>query len=137
MLPSNIDLTSHGDFGINRVNLNLIPQTPLDYDDDSEDGLFMSTEEYEAILRYEKIFGKKKRHKNEKFDIFPNLRKRYFYEEDKEHCIRCGKVIRLPWKNYYGLCEECDGITAKSYLPWDGFITAWMDDKGYNLFNLR
>lgn len=138
MLPSNIDLTSHGDFGINnRVNLNLIPQTPLDYDDDSEDGLFMSTEEYETILRYEKIFGKKKRHKNEKFDIFPNLRKRYFYEEDKEHCIRCGKVIRLPWKNYYGLCEECDGITAKNYLPWDGFITARMDDKGYNLFNLR
>ena len=134
MLPPNIDLTSHGDFGHNLVNL--IPQTPLDYDDDSEDNN-MSTEEYEAILRYEKIFGRKKRHKNEKFDIFPNLRKRYFYEEDKEHCIRCGKVIRIPWKNYYGLCEECDGITAKSYLPWDVFLTTSEDNKGYNLFNLR
>lgn len=108
MLPPNIDLTSHGDFGHNLVNL--IPQTPLDYDYDSE---------------------------NEKFDIFPNLRKRYFYEEDKEHCIRCGKVIRLPWKNYHGLCEECDGIVAKGDYPWDNSPTRWWDDKGYNLFNLR
>lgn len=134
MLPPNIDLTSHGDFGHNMVNL--IPQTPLDYDDDSEDNN-MSTEEYEAILRYEKIFGRKKRHKNEKFDIFPNLRKRYFYEEDKEHCIRCGKVIRIPWKNYYGLCEECDGIVAKGDYPWETYQIVWGDDKGYNLFNLR
>lgn len=134
MLPSNIDLTSHGDFGNNRINL--IPQTPLNYDDDSEYNN-MSTEEYEAILCYEKIFGEKKRHKNEKFDIFPNLRKRYFYEEDKEHCIRCGKVIRLPWKNYYGLCGECDGITAKSYFPWESMFGISSDDKGYNLFNLR
>lgn len=135
MLPPNIDLTSHGDFGNNRVNF-MLPQTPLDYDDDSED-LYMSTEEYEAILRYEKIFGKKKRHKNEKFGIFPNLRKRYFYEEDKEHCIRCGKVIRLPWKNYFGLCGECEGIVAKGDYPWDNSLTTWWDDKGYNLFNLR
>ena len=136
MLPSNIDLTSHGDFGDNRANL--IPQlSPLDYDDDDSEDNVMSIEAYDAILRYEEIFGKKKRHKNEKFDIFQNLRKRHFYEEDKERCIRCGKVIRLPWKNHFGLCEECYGITANNYYPWDSCLTSWGDDKGYNLFNLR
>lgn len=133
MLPSNIDLTSHGDFGDNRFNI--IPQlSPLDYDDDDD---FITAEAYDAILHYEKIFGNKKRHKNEKFDIFQNLRKRHFYDEDKEHCIRCGKVIRLPWKNYFGLCEECDGIVSKGDYPWDVYQTTWVRDNVYDLFNLR
>ena len=141
MLPSNIDLTERADFGdvfsISPADLNLD-----DFDTRNE----MSTDEYDLLVWWESIFGKK-RHINQKWDIFPKLN----LSVENPHtlcCARCGKVIRIPWKNYghhypwenYGLCFECnEKIETWGKIPWSHTMnnSSRNDEIVYNLFNSK
>lgn len=142
MLPSNIDLTERADFG----DASLISYADLNLDEiDARNA--MSTDEYLSFVWREGIFGKK-RHVNQKWDIFPRLRLTVKYPHTL-YCIRCGKVIRIPWKNYghhnpwenYELCFECNEkieIETWGKIPWNhNYVSFRNDERGYNLFNSR
>lgn len=114
-LPRNIDLTEHRDFGGNRF----IPLQFLPIDSTfSQDLDWMTNEEYEKRIRWERIFGRRS-HEDQKNDIFNDP------EEDidkyLEHtCLRCGKNIKIPWNNIRGVCKECDKNLTSGYnkVPW-------------------
>ena len=134
MLPSNIDLTERADFG----DASLISPADLNLDDiDTRNE--MSTDEYDLLVWWESIFGKK-RHVNQKWDIFPRLTLDVAEDPNALCCIRCGKVIRIPWKNY-GLCSECnEKIKTETWgkIPWKHNSTSSRnDEKGYDLFNSK
>lgn len=143
MLPSNIDLTERADFG----DASLISHADLRLDD-IDAGNEMSTDEYNLLVWWEGIFGKK-RHVNQKWDIFPRLR---LSVEDSHAlcCVRCRKVIRIPWKNYghhypwknYGLCFECNEkieTETRGKIPWRtmNIFSSGNDERGYDLFNSK
>ena len=149
MLPSNIDLTERADFGLPS---SMSMDTPVDLDlDDSDSGNKMSSNEYNSLIKWESIFGKRK-HINRKWNIFPRLGLNVSYGSENPHtlyCARCGKVIRIPWKNYgyhypwknYGLCSECnEKIKTETWgkIPWKHTSTSSRnDERGYNLFNSK
>lgn len=143
MLPSNIDLTERADFG----DASLI--SPADWNlDDFDTRNEMSTDEYDLLVWWEGIFGKK-RHINQKWNIFPRINLKVVEDPHNVYCARCGKPIRIPWKNYghqfpwenYGLCFECnekEEIDFKGRIPWkDTSTSSRNDDRGYNLFNSK
>ena len=146
MLPSNIDLTERADFG----DTSLISPADLNLDDiDTRNE--MSTDEYDSLVWWEGIFGKK-RHINQKWDIFPRNGLNVSYGSENPYtlyCSRCGKVIRIPWKNYgwrslwkkQGLCSECsekEEIYFKGRIPWKHTSTSSRnDERGYDLFNSK
>lgn len=148
MLPSNIDLTEKADFG----RPSLIMEIPVDSDlDDFDSGNKMSSNEYNSLIRWESIFGKRK-HINQKWNIFPRLTLNVSYGSENPYtlyCARCGKAIRIPWKNYgwrslwknYGLCSECnekEEIYFKGRIPWKHTSTSSRnDERGYDLFNSK
>ena len=141
MLSPKVDLTEHRDFnggGIIRF---------VEISDDEQD--LMSTEEYEWFTWWEGIFGKK-RHVNQKWDIFPRLTLDVAEGPNASCCIRCGKVIRIPWKNYRhrypwgncGLCFECNekiNTDIEGKIPWSHTMnnSSRNDEIVYNLFNSR
>ena len=147
MLPSNIDLTEKADFG--RPS-SMSMDTPVDLDlDDLDSENEMSSNEYNSLIKWESIFGKR-RHINQKWDIFPRLS----LSVENPHtlcCARCGKVIRIPWKNYghrypwgnYGLCFECNEkieTETRGKIPWNRNMNNFSsrnDERGYNLFNSK
>ena len=146
MLPSNIDLTEKADFG---HPSSMSMDTPVDLElDDLDSGNNMSTNEYNSLVWWEGIFGKK-RHVNQKWDIFTRINLNGAEDSNALCCIRCGKVIRIPWKNYghhypwknYGLCSECNEkreIDFKGRIPWKHTSTSSRnDEKGYDLFNSK
>lgn len=149
MLPSNIDLTEKADFGQPSLIIMDVP-VGLDLDDfDSENK--MSYNEYNSLIRWESIFGKRK-HINQKWNIFPRNGLNVSYGSENPHtlyCSRCGKVIRIPWKNYgwrslwkkQGLCSECsekEEIYFKGRIPWKHNSTSSRnDERGYDLFNSK
>ena len=148
MLPSNIDLTERADFG----DVSVTSYIDLNVDDfDTRNN--MSTDEYDSLIWWEGIFGKK-RHINQKWKIFPRIGLNVSYNPENPYtlyCARCGKVIRIPWKNYgcfspwkdYNLCFECNDkveTEVKSKIPWDYTMnspSSMNDEKGYNLFNSK
>lgn len=148
MLPSNIDLTEKADFG----RPSLIMEIPADLDlDDSDSGNKMSSNEYNSLIRWESIFGKRK-HINQKWSIFPRNGSNVSYGSENPYtlyCSRCGKVIRIPWKNYeshrpwknYRLCSECnEKIKTETWgkIPWKHTSTSSRnDERGYDLFNSK
>ena len=140
MLPSNIDLTEKADFG---RPFSMSMDTPVDLElDDLDSGNNMSTNEYNSLVWWEGIFGKK-RHVNRKQNIFPRNGSNVSYGSENPHtlyCSRCGKVIRIPWKNY-GLCSECNEkreIDFKGRIPWKHTSTSSRnDERGYDLFNSK
>ena len=148
MLPSNIDLTEKADFGCP----SLIMEIPVDSDlDDFDSGNKMSSNEYNSLIRWESIFGKRK-HINQKWNIFPRLNLNVSYGSENPYtlyCARCGKAIRIPWKNYEshfpwkndGLCSECnEKIKTETWgkIPWKHNSTSSRnDEKGYDLFNSK
>ena len=145
MLPSNIDLTERADFGLPSL---MSMDTPVDLDlDDFDTRNEMSTDEYDLLVWWESIFGRK-RHINRKWNIFPRLS----LSVENPHtlcCARCGKVIRIPWKNYgyhypwrnCGLCFECkEEIETWGKIPWNRNMNKFSsrnDERGYNLFNSK
>lgn len=149
MLPSNIDLTEKADFG----RPSLIMEIPVDSDlDDFDSGNKMSSNEYNSLIRWESIFGKRK-HINQKWNIFPRNGLNVSYGSENPYtlyCARCGKAIRIPWKNYgshhpwknYGLCSECnEKIKTETWgkIPWNHHTYAFSrnDERGYDLFNSK
>ena len=149
MLPSNIDLTEKADFG----RPSLIMEIPVDSDlDDFDSGNKMSSNEYNSLIRWESIFGKRK-HINQKWNIFPRLNLNVSYGSENPYtlyCARCGKAIRIPWKNYEshfpwkndGLCSECnEKIKTETWgkIPWNHHTYAFSrnDERGYDLFNSK
>lgn len=151
MLPSNIDLTEKADFG---HPSSMSMDTPVDLElDDLDSGNNMSTNEYNSLVWWEGIFGKK-RHVNRKQNIFPRNGLNVSYDSESPHtlyCSRCGKVIRIPWKNYgwrslwknYGLCSECNEKVETETcgkIPWNRNMNKFSsrnDERGYNLFNSK
>ena len=149
MLPSNIDLTEKADFGQPSLIIMDVP-VGLDLDDfDSENE--MSSNEYNSLIRWESIFGKRK-HINQKWNIFPRNGLNVSYGSENPYtlyCARCGKAIRIPWKNYgwrslwkkQGLCSECsekEEIYFKGRIPWKHTSTSSRnDERGYDLFNSK
>ena len=148
MLPSNIDLTERADFGADFGDVSLISPADLNLDDiDTRNE--MSTDEYDLLVWWEGIFGKK-RHVNQKWDIFPRLTLDVAEDPNALCCARCGKVIRIPWKNYghhypwgnYELCFECNKkmeTEARGKIPWRTMnnFSSRSDERGYNLFNSK
>ena len=143
MLPSNIDLTERADFGLPSL---MSMDTPVDLDlDDFDTRNEMSTDEYDLLVWWEGIFGKK-RHVNQKWDIFPRLTLDVAEDPNALCCIRCGKVIRIPWKNYghrypwgnCGLCSECNEKVETETcgkIPWNRTMNNFSsrnDEKGYD-----
>jgi len=136
MLPGNIDLTANRDFGahglINFINTDTL--TGIDVD-----GEMMSIDQYDKLVEWESVFGRK-RHMNQKSTIFnPEWP---FIERAKRECQRCGKPIIAPWKNFYGLCEECNKTLPQDMrrIPWKIHkpIIRRVGDRGQaNLFDLR
>ena len=149
MLPSNIDLTERADFGADFGDVSLISPADLNLDDiDTRNE--MSTDEYDLLVWWEGIFGKK-RHVNQKWDIFPRLTLDVAEDPNALCCARCGKVIRIPWKNYghhypwgnYELCFECnEKVETETWgkIPWNhnmNNFSSRSDERGYNLFNSK
>ena len=151
MLPSNIDLTERADFG---SPSSMSMDTPVDLDlldlDDFDTRNKMSSNEYNSLIRWESIFGRK-RHINQKWDIFPRLGLNGAEDSNALCCIRCGKPIRIPWKNYghrypwgnCGLCFECnekEETETWGKIPWNHNMNKFSsrnDERGYNLFNSK
>ena len=148
MLPSNIDLTEKADFG----RPFLIMEIPVDLDlDDFDSEYKMSSNEYNSLIRWESIFGKRK-HINQKWSIFPRNGLNVSYGSENPYtlyCARCGKAIRIPWKIYgshhpwknYGLCSECnEKVETETWgkIPWKHTSTSSRnDERGYDLFNSK
>ena len=136
MLPSNIDLTERADFG----DASLISHADLRLDD-IDAGNEMSTDEYNLLVWWEGIFGKK-RHINQKWDIFPRINLKVAEDPHTLYCARCGKPIRIPWKNY-GLCFECNEemeTETRGKIPWNHNMNNFSsrnDERGYHLFNSK
>ena len=111
MLPSNIDLTEHSDFGMRSTfDSWLIPfQIPNEPDDffSSNEDEWMTSERYDELCRLERFFGRRK-HPNKKSEVFGWNDDKIFWERRKHHCVRCGTVVRFPWKIHNGLCEKCE-----------------------------
>ena len=142
MLPSNIDLTERADFGHPSLTFDLNDLDDIDTRNE------MSTDEYDLLVWWEGVFGRK-RHINQKWDIFPRLN----LSVENPHtlcCARCGKVIRIPWKNYghhypwgnCGLCFECnEKIETETWgkIPWSHTMnnSSRNDEIVYNLFNSK
>lgn len=138
MLSPKVDLTEHMDF--NGGSMNIFSNTRLvEISDDEQD--LMSTEEYEWFTWWEGIFGKK-RHVNQKWDIFPRLTLDVAEGPNTLCCIRCGKVIRIPWGNCE-LCFECNekiNTDIEGKIPWNRNMNNFPsrnDERGYSLFNSR
>ena len=141
MLPSNIDLTEKADFG---SPSSMSMDTPVDLDlDDFDSEYKMSSNEYNSLIRWESIFGKRK-HINQKWSIFPRNGSNVSYGSENPYtlyCARCGKAIRIPWKNY-GLCSECnEKIKTETWgkIPWNHhtYVFSRNDERGYDLFNSK
>lgn len=141
MLSSKVDLTEHRDFGHSNGQGDGY-DIPIEYywDDDC-----MTPEQYAAILRWEKIFGKRQR--TEKYKIFEHITTQSPYETESR-CRKCGKSLRLPWnKVAYTLkksvfCHECYKKNNESdmdnRIPWRNKSRIGSSDSTfYNLFNLR
>lgn len=79
----------------------------------------MTNEEYFIISKYENIFGRKHAHINKVEIIFNKEEK--FEEEMRQHCQRCGKLLRIPWKRKHDLCLNCDYELERQErceIPW-------------------
>ena len=134
MISQNIDLTLHRDFST-------ASRSPLDFHQIGQfynnlsdiDSLFMRVDEYEAIQRYEKMFGKR-RHQNEKYIVFGYESKHEAYW--KITCARCGKPLRVPWKIYGNVCEDCDCELESHRVPWKKYYIP-NENTHNDLFALR
>lgn len=140
MVSRNIDLTEHRDFS-NNISINGISQVLLREINRIQENDIMSTDEYNILWNYHSIFGFK-RHTNMAEQIF-KTKERKFKEDYYSHCERCGKLIRIPWRRIYGLCEKCNNVMetttsdGKIKFPWDIEITSSPRDDTMDIFRLR
>ena len=128
-----VDLTERRDFGA-RITLLQGHILPINLN-------HMSSEEYDNLRRWEKIFGRRF-HDDQRikiFDITP------FIKNHEEHCDRCGKYLAIPWKRpNSGLCEECERqikiySSFSRIIPWKqiNYTNGPEQDVKYDLFNRK
>lgn len=129
MLSRNIDLTENRDFSGGRIEFtHLLRSIDLDAE-------VMSTDEYEVIVWWEGIFGRR-RHSNEKDRVFDKEEK--YLNGWRGKCERCGKPLRCPWKRVYGLCIECNDAMEKSRIPWiEHYGQQSSSDRTMDIFHMR
>ena len=110
MLPRNIDLTEHGDFGSDEIFLD--ETLGIWFGDE-----LLTPKQYDAVRRWETIFGKRV-HRDERSNIFTNV-DLPFLTGDNGRCTRCGRRL-VPWNHFYGFCMKCNDemerFTPK--IPW-------------------
>lgn len=119
-MTTKTDLTENRDFSGGNGRPRFIPLDSSIRIDELLDSDAMSTEEYEKILAYEKVFGRR-RHFTSAIDVFSKSDYEWRMEMSG-YCQRCGKLFRIPWKKRYGLCPECDDAIfytlGKRKTPW-------------------
>ena len=143
MLSQKVDLTANHDFGASSLNGFFLEDMLVSTEYEGE---YMTADEYEAIRRWERLFGKR-RHPQQKRDLFPDKETKHYhnhgYVNGVKYCERCGKPIRVPWKVRYDLCPDCDerlfivldSDHKNERIPW---MNGETDRRvAYNLFNLR
>lgn len=143
----NVDLTENSDFG-KALNFNNIRIFDKDYFDSFKEYVKggtkknITSDEYDAYDTYIRIFGI--HYHFTQFDyVFDKEWK--FEKEIDEHCYRCGKPLRIPWRKNRGLCDECNAdllektprisepIDILSKCPWSKYT---MQDSR-EMFSLR
>ena len=137
MLPTNIDLTEHQDFGGGSLfNSNSWFDIPIGIIDDD----IMSSDEYEIYNRHIELFGRT-RHSNQARDVFGVLydmpKKDYVYW--KRTCCKCGKRL-YPWSNLGGICCECNrdwNNSSSGRIPWKTYNSRFSSNSVRDIFNLR
>lgn len=130
-----IDLTERRDFGTSGLITEIGAFERDSLVDFAYSGGNMTNDEYEALTRYERVFGRR-RHFNEWLDVFRKDEREYF-NEMRTHCYRCGKEIRVPWLKRYDLCPECDRYVA-GRIPWkDRQLVSFGSDRTMDVFSLR
>lgn len=139
MLPPKIDLTANRDFGGGRFDDFTIDIPIALYDDE-----VMSSDEYEALCKYESFFGRRT-HKNQARQMLGVLYDAPIKDLDawRQTCLRCGKRL-VPWNNFGGICRECDGEISQSSgfwnIPWLSYNSQDVPratDSPMDIFSLR
>lgn len=138
MLPRNIDLTEHSDFGPGDYELDTSVDTLTQYNDIVDDEI-MPMDQYMIILQWERIFGKT-RHTNIKNQIFRLPSKDDNWYGTK--CRRCGRNISAPWNRVYDMCKDCHNTLEMriQQIPWKPNLLRVVrtGDRGQgDLFDLR
>ena len=142
MMNRKIDLTLHNDFSGGGAVITPIDDFDIVVDKDIYDLRYMSTDDYERLLKYEKIFGRK-RHFTDEMEVFMKSDEEY-RSIRRDHCWRCGKKHRIPWKITGDLCEECEEKISRKktfkelILGYQSVISfREADERGRDLFALR
>ena len=112
MISDNIDLTENRDFRTKSVAI-------INFDT----GLITA---FVNEDKFEKFFGKKY-HYTETLAVFENTES--YEQEMREHCQRCGKLLRIPWKVKHELCETCDEDTDTEFS--DKNKIQWFSNKNF------
>ena len=113
-LTENRDFSKQQDIGTIVISPDIMSSIRILREND-----MMSIEEYFLISKYENIFGRKHAHVNRAEIIFNKEEK--FEEEMRQHCQRCGKLLRIPWKRKHDLCLDCDYELERQErceIPW-------------------
>lgn len=140
MLSQRVDLTENNDFSSRNLSDFLI-NVDIVNDVANHHSPNMSTNMFDEIQKYGEVFGRKY-HYNEVIDVFFNDDER-FYRENRDICQRCGKYIRVPWKNFNNLCDVCDSIVDNEQyymdlkIPWKTLPVTNIRDTARELFNMR
>lgn len=138
-LPREIDLTENFQFSGGNAVITEIRLPSIDFFE-RYDGENMSSDEFEALFNFEKIFGKR-RHSSLKLRAFYRNEDEAFIEQTRYKCCRCGKEIRDPWNKVYGLCRECRNSMRyecqEEKMPWKRYASFNFGDRAMDVFNLR
>lgn len=118
-MTDRIDLTENRDF---RTSSEIVVNRII-YDEVTElsQEKSMSPEEFEKIHAWEQIFGRNY-HYREDIEVF-GMNDDEWRMEMKNHCQKCGKYFKIPWKKKNDLCPECndtylDILNGKMKEPW-------------------
>lgn len=135
-----IDLTLNRDFS--QGSQIIVPNDFDEFVGNIYDSRNMSETEYEKLVQYENIFGRK-RHFTDVMTVFMKSDEEYRNGYIK-HCWRCGKEHRIPWKIKSDLCEECEKEMERPKTFMDhilGYQSMFsfdeVDERGRDLFALR